>query len=153
MTDLRADANAAWVTSRLDFYRQPDWMAQFPFAHTIEMTYRVKDGILEVRTVLNDLSAEPMSVSIGFYPFYRVNDAPRDECTIAIGARTQWILTPQNIPTGETRSIEQLLPNPQEDYTPPACWSFPPPEKRRRPTQWLAFGSCCGRWRRTRRSD
>jgi aldose 1-epimerase len=113
VTEVQADAHAAWVTSRLEFYRQPDWMAQFPFAHTIEMTYRLQDGILEVHTVLNNLSAEPMPVSIGFHPFYQVNDLPRDEWTFAIGARTQWILNPQNIPTGETRPIERLLPNPR----------------------------------------
>jgi aldose 1-epimerase len=113
VTEIKADADAAWVTSRLDFYRQPDWMAQFPFAHTIEITYRLKDGTLEVHTVLDNLSAEPMPVSIGFHPFYQANDAPRDEWTIAIGARTQWILTPQKLPTGETRPIERFLPNPQ----------------------------------------
>jgi len=113
VTDVNADANAAWVTSLLEFYRQPDWMAQFPFAHTIEMTYRLKDGILEVITVLNNLSGEPMPVSIGFHPMFQVNDAPRDEWTFAIGARTQWVLTDQKIPTGETRPIERLLPNPR----------------------------------------
>ena len=113
VTGLEADTKAAWVTSRLEFYRQPDWMAQFPFAHTIEMTYRLSEGTLEVNAVLDNLSAEPMPVSIGFHPFYQVNDAPRDEWTIAIGARTQWILTPRNIPTGETRPIERLLPNPR----------------------------------------
>ncbi len=113
VTEIKSDANAAWVTSRLEFYRQPDWMAQFPFAHTIEITHRLRDGILEVHTVLNNLSAEPMPVSIGFHPFYQVNDAPRDQWTIAIGARTQWILNPKNIPTGETRPIEQFLPNPR----------------------------------------
>jgi aldose 1-epimerase len=113
VTEVKADAHAAWVTSLLEFYRQPDWMAQFPFAHTIEMTYRLENGTLEVHTVLNNLSAEPMPVSIGFHPIFQVNDAPRDEWTFSIGARTQWVLTSQNIPTGETRSIERLLPNPR----------------------------------------
>jgi len=54
-----------------------------------------------------------MPVSIGFHSFYQAGDAPRDEWTFAIGARTQWILTPQKIPTGETRPIERFLPNPQ----------------------------------------
>jgi aldose 1-epimerase len=113
VTELKADANAAWVTSRLEFYRQPDWMAQFPFAHTIEMTYRLRDGALEIRTTLNNLSAEPMPVSIGFHPFFQVNDAPRDEWTFGIGARTQWIMVSPDLPTGETRPIEQYLPNPR----------------------------------------
>ena len=35
---------------KLDFYRDPQYMKQFPFAHTLTMTYRVQDGALEVRT-------------------------------------------------------------------------------------------------------
>jgi aldose 1-epimerase len=112
VTEAKADANSAWVTSRLDFYRQPDWMAQFPFAHTIEMTYRLKDGVLEVAVKLNNLSAAPMPVAIGYHPYFQVNDAPRDEWTFGIGARTHW-LAAANIPTGETEPIEKLLPTPQ----------------------------------------
>jgi len=113
VVEAKADRNAAWVTSRLEFYRQPDWMAQFPFAHTIEMTYRLKDATLEVQTKLNNLSAEPMPVAIGFHPYFQVNDAPRDEWTFGLGARTQWTLAPDKIPTGETRPIEQFLPDPR----------------------------------------
>jgi aldose 1-epimerase len=113
VTDARADGSAAWVTSRLEFYRQPDWMAQFPFAHTIEMTYRLQDGVLEVATRLHNLAAEPMPLAIGFHPYFQVNDAPRDEWTFGIAARTEWTLTKDNVPTGETRPIEQLLPKPQ----------------------------------------
>src|SRR3954464_13621677 len=32
VVDASADGGGAWVTSRLDFVSQPDWMAQFPFA-------------------------------------------------------------------------------------------------------------------------
>jgi len=39
-------------------------MAQFPFAHTITMTYRLANGALEVETTLQNLSAEPMPVAI-----------------------------------------------------------------------------------------
>ena len=113
VTEAKADGKSAWVTSRLEFYRRPQWMAQFPFAHTIEMTYRLKDGVLEVATKLDNLSAEPMPVAIGFHPYFQVNDAPRDEWTFGIAAKTEWILSPAKIPTGETRPIEQLLPMPQ----------------------------------------
>src|SRR5215831_4201878 len=60
VTEAKADANSAWVTSRLEFYRRPQWTAQFPFAHTIELTYRLKDGVLEVFTSVHNLSTEPM---------------------------------------------------------------------------------------------
>jgi len=113
VVEAKADAAAAWITSRLDFYRQPQFMAQFPFAHSIAMTYRLMDGTLEVLVKLLNLSAEPMPVAIGFHPYFQVNDAPRDEWTFGIAARTEWILSKELIPTGETRPIEQLLSKPQ----------------------------------------
>jgi aldose 1-epimerase len=88
-------------------------MAQFPFAHTIEMTYRLRNGALEVVTRIDNLSEEAMPVAIGFHPYFQVNDAPRDEWTFAIAARSEWVLSPDKIPTGEKRPIEQLLPKPQ----------------------------------------
>lgn len=111
VTEVKADQSAAWVTSRLEFYRQPSWMAQFPFAHTVEMTYRLSAGVLEVRLKLQNLSAEPMPVSIGFHPYYQLTDSPRDEWTIRIGARKEWILNSDKIPTGETVPIEQYFGN------------------------------------------
>jgi aldose 1-epimerase len=59
------------------------------------------------------MSAEPMPVAIGFHPYFNVDDAPRDEWTFGLAARTEWLLTPENIPTGQTRPIEQFLPKPQ----------------------------------------
>jgi aldose 1-epimerase len=112
VVEAKADGISAWVTSRLEFYRQPMWMKQWPFAHTIEITYRLHDGALEVRTAIANLSAEPMPVAIGFHPYYQLTDSARDEWTIAVGARTHWLLAPNKVPTGETESIERLFPNP-----------------------------------------
>src|SRR5712691_5958669 len=112
VVEAKADAASAWLTSRLEFSRQPMWMKQWPFAHTIEMTYRLQDGVLEVRTTITNLSAEPMPVAIGFHPYFQLTDSPRDEWKIAVGARTEWVLSPDKIPTGETRPITQRFPNP-----------------------------------------
>ena len=68
VTAIGATAREASVTSRLDFYRQPAWMRQWPYAHTIEITYRLSDGVLEVATAIVNLSDEPMPVAIGFHP-------------------------------------------------------------------------------------
>jgi aldose 1-epimerase len=38
IVELEHDDTAAWLTSRLDAYKQPAWMRHWPFAHTIEMT-------------------------------------------------------------------------------------------------------------------
>jgi aldose 1-epimerase len=114
VVEARADDKSAWVTSRLEFFKQPTWMAQFPFAHTIDMTYRLENGVLEVRTLIQNLSAEPMPVSVGYHPYFQLTDSPRDDWTVSIAARTEWLLSPDKLPTGQTRPVEQLVPNPQQ---------------------------------------
>ena len=120
VVDVNADATAAWVTSRLDFSTQPAWMRQWPFAHTIELTYRLQDGTLEVRTSIANLSRESMPVAIGFHPYFQLTDSPRSAWTLAVGARTHWLLAPNKVPTGETEPIDRLFPNrqaiPLDDY-------------------------------------
>ena len=113
--DWRSTATiaAARVTSRLEFSGNPAWIAQWPFAHTIEITYALQDGTLEVRTTIANTGAEPMPVSIGFHPYFQLTDSPRDEWTIAVGARTRWLLAANKLPTGETEPIERLMPNPK----------------------------------------
>ncbi len=102
---VRAEAgdDYAEVTSQFDFWKFPELMAQFPFAHTIDMTYRLSDGELQVETVLRNRSEEPMPVAIGFHPWLTITDAPRDEWQVSLAAREQMLLTPELLPTGETR--------------------------------------------------
>ena len=111
VVEVKADANAAWATSRLEFFRQPAWMKQWPFAHTIEITHRLQDGALEVRTKILNQSDEAMPIAIGFHPYFQLADSPRDQWTVAVAARTHWLLTPEKIPSGETEPIERFLPN------------------------------------------
>ena len=113
VVQVKADARSAWITSRLEFYRQPAWIKQWPFAHTIDITHRLQDGVLEVQTTIRNMAAEPMPVAIGFHPYFQLTDSPRDAWTIAVGARTRWLLAPNKVPTGETESIERLFPNPR----------------------------------------
>jgi len=113
VVETKADSGAAWVTSRLEFYRQPMWMKQWPFAHTIEMTHRLRDGVLEVETVIINMSAEPMPIAIGFHPYFQLTDSPRDTWTLSVGARTHWLLMSNKVPTGDTEPIERFFPTPQ----------------------------------------
>jgi aldose 1-epimerase len=106
VTAVEADADSASVTSRLEFWKHPEMMAQFPFAHTIEMTYRLHDGVLEVRTTLENLSADPMPVGIGYHPYFQIHDAPRDQWKVHLAARDHLVLSNMKIPTGERKSIE-----------------------------------------------
>ena len=109
LIEFKADRNGAWVTCKLEFYKNPQYMKQFPFAHTITMTYRVSDGALEVRTRLDNSSTEPMPVVIGFHPIYQLPDGTRDDWTVSVDAKTHWIEIPQRLPTGETQPIENFF--------------------------------------------
>jgi aldose 1-epimerase len=112
VVSCKADKSSAEVTSRLEYWKYPDLMEQFPFAHNIELTYRLKDGELQVETVLHNLAAEPMPVAIGFHSFYRVNDAPPDQWKIHLGARDQLVLSKEVTPTGERISVQSKYPDP-----------------------------------------
>ena len=105
VASVKADDHAAQLTSRLEFWKKPEWMAQFPFAHTIEMTYRLADGALEVRTVVENHSSEPMPLVIGYHPYYQLTDSRRDEWTVHIAAKDHYELSGKLIPTGVTKPI------------------------------------------------
>ncbi|HMF92744.1 MAG TPA: aldose 1-epimerase [Vicinamibacterales bacterium] len=112
VTEVKADGESASATSRLEFFKEPAWIRQWPFAHTIDMTYRLRRGALEVQTTIANVSAEPMPVAIGFHPYYQLTDSRRDDWTISVAARTHWLLAPNKVPTGETEPIERLFPQP-----------------------------------------
>ncbi len=113
VTEAKADGQSAWVTSKLEFFRNPLWMKQFPFAHTIEMTHRLQDGALEVATQIDNLSSEPMPVAIGFHPYFQLTDSARDEWVISVAARTHWPVAENKMPTGVTQPIERFFTDPQ----------------------------------------
>jgi aldose 1-epimerase len=112
VTRLEADDKSARVTSRLEFTRYPDLMAQFPFAHTLEMTYRLENGTLEVETVLHNQSTQPIPVAIGYHPYFQLHDAPRDEWQVHLAAREQYVLSDVLIPTGERKPHSFKDPQP-----------------------------------------
>ncbi|MFX1534118.1 MAG: aldose 1-epimerase [Promethearchaeota archaeon] len=110
VVSLTADDQAASVTSRLEFWRFPDLMAQFPFAHTIEITYRLQEGVLEVETFLENHSTQNMPVAIGYHPYFQLPNTLRDNWKVHLAARDHLILSEELIPTGERRPLS--LPDP-----------------------------------------
>ena len=106
VTAIEADSDSARVTSRLEFWKHPELMAQFPFAHSIEMTYILREAILEVRTTIENLSTDPMPVGIGYHPYFQLHDAPRDQWKVHLAARDHLVLSKLLIPTGERKPLE-----------------------------------------------
>jgi aldose 1-epimerase len=112
IVDIGADSTGAWVTSRLEFWRYPSLMANWPFAHDYEMTYRLAFGELETSVSVTNLSRDPMPVVIGFHPYFTIPGLPRAECVAHIPARASVVVDERLCATGE------LKPNPLPDPTP-----------------------------------
>lgn len=112
VVSVAADARAAWAVSRLEFWRHPEMMAQFPFAHTLTMTHRLAGGVLEVEIRIENHATSPMPLAAGFHPFFTLHDSPRPEWRVHIPARTQLVLDSRMIPTGQTKAATYLDPQP-----------------------------------------
>ena len=107
---LTATDNAAEVVSRLEFWRHPEWMAQFPFAQTVEITHRLSNGILEVRTAIHNESRDPLPLLIGFHPWYQIPGIPRDEWKLHLPVREHYALSSKLVPTGQKKPFD--VPDP-----------------------------------------
>jgi aldose 1-epimerase len=70
------------------------------------MTYRLSQGVVEVETKLDNLSADPMPVGVGFHPYFRLDDSPRDQWKVHIAARDHLVLNNLLIPTGERKPMD-----------------------------------------------
>ena len=106
VTDVRADGNAAHVTSRLEFWRHPDLMENWPFAHDYEMTYRLSGGVLEVSVAVINRSTDPMPVAVGFHPYFQLPGVPIEEAIARIPVRRHVETDGRLVATGETTQVD-----------------------------------------------
>jgi aldose 1-epimerase len=101
VTDVNADKKSAHVTSRLQFWKYPDLMANWPFAHEYLMTYSLTAEGLEVKIAVRNLSADPMPIAIGFHPYFNIPDVPRSEWSAHIPASKHVEMDSSLVATGE----------------------------------------------------
>jgi aldose 1-epimerase len=106
VVEAKADADGAWLTTKLEFYKNPLYMQNFPFAHVLTMTYRLSNGEMEVHTKIENLSIEPMPVAIGFHPYFQLTDSVRNDWVLNVPAATHWKLADNKVPTGETEPAD-----------------------------------------------
>ena len=104
-----ASDEGAMMTSQLEFYAYPDLMAQFPFAHRIRVTYRLKDGALRNTTAIENVGFELMPLLIAYHPYFKP-DGERAEWVVSNAARNYWVLNDHLTPTGEMKRADDLMP-------------------------------------------
>ena len=93
-------------------------MANWPFAHEYEMTYRLAAGELETSIAVKNVSSEPMPLVVGFHPYFTIPGVPRAEYVAHIPARSAVLVDDHMCATGELR------PNSLPDPTPLASHVF-----------------------------
>jgi aldose 1-epimerase len=112
LVSSEADRDSAFASSKLEFWRYPELMAQFPFAHEITMTHRLANGSLEVETTLINDAAAPMPVAVGFHPYFQLHDSHRNEWNVHLSAREHVDLDEFLIPNGTRRAVDFDDPHP-----------------------------------------
>ncbi|MGH9583083.1 MAG: aldose 1-epimerase [Bryobacteraceae bacterium] len=103
--DIGADGHSAHVTSRLQFWKYPNLMANWPFSQEYEITYTLANGVMEVTTKVRNLSAKPMPMVIGFHPYLYLPGVPRSEASIHIAARKHVETDKLLVPTGVMKPV------------------------------------------------
>jgi aldose 1-epimerase len=103
--DVGADEHSAHVTSRLEFWKHPELMANWPFAHDYEMTYTLAGGILEVGITITNRSTDPMPIAVGFHPYFQLPGVSITEAAVHIPVRRHVETDSRLVATGETTSV------------------------------------------------
>ncbi len=103
-TELTANEFEARVASRLDFSERPDWLAQFPFPHTLTVTHLLREGQLTVRLQVANHAEEALPLSMGFHPYFNVPGGDRDSCRISLPVRSHLLLNSEMLPTGQAEA-------------------------------------------------
>jgi aldose 1-epimerase len=112
-----ADLDSAFVTGMFEFWKHPDMLAQWPFAHEYQMTYRLSNGSLEVRTTVVNLGSAAMPLVIGFHPYFTIPDVERDRWVLHLPARKKVVADERMIPTGVFADLDLPNPLPLKDRT------------------------------------
>jgi aldose 1-epimerase len=67
---------------------------------------------VEVETTMENVSAESMPVAVGYHPYFRLDDAPRDQWRVHVAARQRLLLDERLIPTGQREPSRFADPQP-----------------------------------------
>ncbi|HSE96875.1 MAG TPA: aldose 1-epimerase [Blastocatellia bacterium] len=96
------DEEGAWIRSRIDAADYADQiLGQFPFPFRLEVTYRLKDSALEMKTVATNTGDEEMPVGYGIHPYFQ----KPEKGTVQVPARKRWELE-ESLPTGKLVDVE-----------------------------------------------
>jgi aldose 1-epimerase len=104
----RVEANGAsgeegaWIRSAIEAGDYADQiLGQFPHPFRLEVTYRLKDSLLEMETTAHNTGDEDMPAGFGIHPYFR----RPDRGAVQVPARKRWELD-DSLPTGRLLDVE-----------------------------------------------
>lgn len=88
----------------------------FPFAHELTITTTLREHTLRVTTAVTSRAVDPMPVSFGWHPYFRLPGLPRSDWRVNLPVTRQAELDDRNLPTGRERAVT-ILEGPLGDRT------------------------------------
>lgn len=82
-------------------YDRPDWLAAFPYPHTLEVRARLEPRALSVETLLYANGGVAVPVSFGWHPYLQLPGVPLPDWEVETTVRRRAVLDERGIPTGE----------------------------------------------------
>ena len=94
----------ATLHARFDFDGE-DLLANFPFPHRVDLHVAVDDSGLAMTTVVTPTGGDPVPVSFGYHPYFRLPGAPREDWLVTLPVTRHLELDSRSIPTGVVRDV------------------------------------------------
>jgi aldose 1-epimerase len=97
-----SDEKGAWLVTSFDAtdYRE-QILGQFPFAFSLEVTYRLFEGRLSMKTLARNNGEREMPVGFGIHPYFR----KPAQGVVTVPAEERWELS-DSLPTGKLLPLE-----------------------------------------------
>jgi aldose 1-epimerase len=96
-----SDEEGAWITSAFDAGSYPGILRQYPSSFRLEVTYRLRDGRLEMETMAHNTGKREMPVGFGIHPYFRKPAAG----SVTVPADQRWELS-DSLPTGRILPVD-----------------------------------------------
>jgi aldose 1-epimerase len=97
-----SEGEGAWITSRFEAIQYPAAvLQQFPFPFCLDVTYRLREAVLSMETVVHNTGAHDMPMGFGIHPYFRCPVSGM----LCVPARRRWELE-DSLPTGKLLAVD-----------------------------------------------
>lgn len=100
-----SEGEGAWQTASLQLDSQSDIQRQYPFPCRISVTTRLREGVLEQITEVNNTGSKPLPMGYGTHPWFPASlGEAREKTEVKVPGAKYWRLE-NLVPTGETVDV------------------------------------------------